>query len=261
VFFRLIQHHGFRKTGVDETHGGTCFTFLLLSILLHALAGFWLTPTKQITVAEPPQAVHVVLVAAPPSKSAEQEAVVQPAQPAPSPQAASPPRKTFKPKPVPKKATKPKVLARKESTAATEENAAASSAPVSTSSTPHDDEPPGKRELAADNDKTDSPSTAKPDHVEHTVAASFHANYLHNPKPFYPAAARQRGWEGGVKLRVHVLETGFCDQVLIHSSSGYDSLDEAAIETVKKWRFVPAKRGETPIVSWVIVPITFRLDK
>jgi len=28
---------------------------------------------------------------------------------------------------------------------------------------------------------------------------------------------------------------------------------------VKQWRFVPARRGKTPISAWVLVPISFSL--
>ena len=37
-------------------------------------------------------------------------------------------------------------------------------------------------------------------------------------------------------------------------------LDDAALQTVRRWRFVPARRGDTPVESWVDVPIIFRLE-
>jgi protein TonB len=36
-------------------------------------------------------------------------------------------------------------------------------------------------------------------------------------------------------------------------------LDESAIDAVKKWKFIPAKKGETAVASAVIVPIVFSL--
>jgi len=86
------------------------------------------------------------------------------------------------------------------------------------------------------------------------------AAYLHNPKPRYPAIAIARNWEGVVKLRVNVLPNGTAGQVQLAQSSGHDALDEAALEVVRRWRFVPAKRGDTPIASWVHVPLVFKLD-
>jgi len=89
--------------------------------------------------------------------------------------------------------------------------------------------------------------------------AIYNASYLHNPPPEYPAIATARGWEGKVKVRVHVSAEGLSERVEIAVSSGREVFDEAALENVKKYRFVPAKRGETPVPSTVVVPIDFHL--
>ncbi|WP_374595186.1 energy transducer TonB [Aquabacterium sp.] len=90
--------------------------------------------------------------------------------------------------------------------------------------------------------------------------ARFDADYLHNPKPDYPAFARRMGEMGRVLLRVSVTPQGLPDSVAIASSSGSPRLDDAALQTVKRWRFVPARQGETAVQSWVTVPITFNLE-
>ena len=41
--------------------------------------------------------------------------------------------------------------------------------------------------------------------------------------------------------------------------SGYEILDEAAIETVRTWKFVPGRSGGRAAASTVHVPVTFRL--
>lgn len=87
------------------------------------------------------------------------------------------------------------------------------------------------------------------------------AGYLNNPAPTYPSFAQRRGWEGSVLLRVHVLAGGTPDNVQIATSSGRDLLDQAAINAVKTWTFIPAKRGQTPVDGWVTVPIDFTLAK
>ncbi len=71
--------------------------------------------------------------------------------------------------------------------------------------------------------------------------------------------AKSRGWTGKVMLRVQVSAQGLSDSVAVDQSSGHEILDEAAVEAVKQWRFIPAKRGETPVASSVIVPIIFNL--
>lgn len=91
-----------------------------------------------------------------------------------------------------------------------------------------------------------------------TQARAF-AGYLHNPKPNYPGIARSRHWEGLVLLRVYVTPDGRCGNLNVARSSGHDVLDESAVSAVRNWRFVPGKRGDTPIASWVTVPIEFNL--
>ncbi|WP_235993725.1 energy transducer TonB [Paraburkholderia solitsugae] len=88
---------------------------------------------------------------------------------------------------------------------------------------------------------------------------SFGAAYLRNPPPTYPGVAQQHGWQGTVRLRVHVLASGRPDHVELASSSGHESLDDAALEAVTNWRFAPARRGDQAIDGWVQVPIEFKL--
>ena len=95
--------------------------------------------------------------------------------------------------------------------------------------------------------------------VEQFTEANFKANYLSNPKPDYPAIAKSRGWTGKVMLRVQVTPEGTPSSVVVETSSGHEMLDESAIEAVKKWKFIAAKRGDTPVASAVIVPIVFSL--
>jgi protein TonB len=91
------------------------------------------------------------------------------------------------------------------------------------------------------------------------TAARFDADYLSNPKPVYPVASRRLGEEGKVLLRVKVSPGGTPLLVEIRQSCGFGRLDEAARAAVLQWRFVPARRGEEPIESWVTVPISFSL--
>jgi periplasmic protein TonB len=89
----------------------------------------------------------------------------------------------------------------------------------------------------------------------------FAADYLDNPAPPYPAASRRAGEEGRVLLRVLVNAGGTADEVEIRSSSGHARLDEVARDTVRRWRFVPAKRGEQAVAAWVLIPVSFRLER
>ncbi|OHX36250.1 energy transducer TonB [Methylomonas sp. LWB] len=89
---------------------------------------------------------------------------------------------------------------------------------------------------------------------------NLNADYLNNPAPTYPPASRQLGEQGKVLLRVLVNGGGGVDQVTLRKTSGYDRLDQAALETVKQWRFVPARRGEQAVSAWVVIPVSFSLE-
>lgn len=90
--------------------------------------------------------------------------------------------------------------------------------------------------------------------------ATANPGYLRNPAPEYPELAVERGWEGTVILNVHVLGNGKPSSVEVKTSSGRNVLDKAAVDTVRRWSFVPARQGETPVDSWVEVPIDFKLS-
>jgi protein TonB len=84
--------------------------------------------------------------------------------------------------------------------------------------------------------------------------------YAENPKPIYPQEARERGHEGEVVLKVEVLSDGRVGQIEVRKSSGHELLDRSALTTVKQWRFIPARKGDTAIPLWVNVPIKFQLE-
>ncbi len=88
----------------------------------------------------------------------------------------------------------------------------------------------------------------------------FDADYLRNPPPKYPISAKRRGVEGSVLLNVIVNAEGLASEVSIKKSSGYSELDEAALNAVSNWRFVPAKTSSgSATTANVIVPVEFKL--
>ena len=91
--------------------------------------------------------------------------------------------------------------------------------------------------------------------------ARFDAGYLNNPAPPYPPASRRLGEEGKVILRVRVSPEGNADEVELKTSSGSPRLDDSARRTVRRWQFIPARRGGTAVESWVLVPILFKLEQ
>lgn len=103
------------------------------------------------------------------------------------------------------------------------------------------------------------PIAAKPQPAAPVVPPQFNAGYLNNPAPQYPALSRRLGEEGRVVLRVFVDERGLPARVEMRTSSGHDRLDNVALETVRQWRFVAARRGDQAVSAWVLVPISFSL--
>ena len=92
------------------------------------------------------------------------------------------------------------------------------------------------------------------------VLPSSDADYLHNPPPAYPRMSRRMGEQGTVLVRVFISADGRAEKAEIRTSSGYPRLDEAALETVQRWRYVPGQRAGQPEAMWFNVPIRFVLD-
>jgi protein TonB len=87
----------------------------------------------------------------------------------------------------------------------------------------------------------------------------FNANYLNNPAPYYPASAKRKGVQGKVLLSVVVKTDGTPASVEISRSSGSSDLDEAALDAVRSWKFVPARSKGQFVQASVIVPVEFKI--
>jgi protein TonB len=102
-----------------------------------------------------------------------------------------------------------------------------------------------------------STATAAPATV---VLPSNDADYLINPTPTYPSMSRRMGEQGTVIVRAFINTEGRAEKAEIRTSSGYIRLDEAALATVQRWRYVPSKRAGVAEAMWFNVPIRFLLD-
>lgn len=91
-----------------------------------------------------------------------------------------------------------------------------------------------------------------------TTPAQVDPNYLHRPNPVYPAVSKRLRESGTVLLRVSLDAAGEVRDINVQTTSTYQRLDQAAMEAVRQWRFVPASRGQQPISSTVVVPIEFK---
>ncbi len=80
-------------------------------------------------------------------------------------------------------------------------------------------------------------------------------------EPTYPEGARKAGLEGTAVVRIQILVNGLPGDVTIHTTSGNNMLDDAAVAAVQKWRFIPAKNqdGGASVICYTTMPIAFRL--
>ena len=215
-------------TGEEDPYAMTSLLIVLVA-LLHVWGALWmLEPVETMTLAQP-MMMEVSMLNAPSPKP-----VVAPPKP-PEPKKIPPKKVEKKKEPViPKQVQLPKPLALADEAVAK----------------------PTAAEPVADSRPTENTAPK----IETYTEANFKANYGINPKPVYPALAVNRGWEGKVLLRVSVSAEGNPLSVAIHQSSDHDSLDDAAVEAVEKWKFIPAKKGDKAVPCVVIVPINFSLN-
>jgi protein TonB len=86
--------------------------------------------------------------------------------------------------------------------------------------------------------------------------AASTARPVYNPAPVYPEAARQAGQQGIVNLDVVVTPVGTVKEVKVARTSGFASLDRAAVEAVLRWKFSDGNSNCT-----VRQPIVFNLEE
>ncbi|WP_299493098.1 energy transducer TonB [uncultured Shewanella sp.] len=77
-------------------------------------------------------------------------------------------------------------------------------------------------------------------------------------QPHYPRLARKKGFEGITTLEVLFDQAGKQLSLTLISSSGFNLLDKAAVDAVKKWQF-SAPDKQTAYAYKVRVPIRFSL--
>ena len=90
-------------------------------------------------------------------------------------------------------------------------------------------------------------------------SATYKIGSEKNPHPSYPLIARKKGWEGRVLLQTDVDKEGNVKFISILESSGFKVLDDISIETLKTWKFTPAKLGNKFVDDIVNIPVKFVL--
>jgi len=75
--------------------------------------------------------------------------------------------------------------------------------------------------------------------------------------PGLTSGARPEGVTARVRLRVVVGQDGTVGEITVVVPSGQPALDAAAVAAARAWRFLPARRDGAPIVSAVLVWVSF----
>lgn len=76
----------------------------------------------------------------------------------------------------------------------------------------------------------------------------------------YPELARRAGIEGTVILYVQIDEQGDVVNTRVIKSLGDNGCDEAAVEAIKKVKWIPAEADGKPVKVWISVPVRFKLS-
>lgn len=236
--------HSFESIGSQGAKHKTAITLAVLTAHVAALWGLQHLPSPSVPALVIPAEVIATFI------TPEPEPVVMP-EPLPlaPPEPVQQPKPTPKPQPKPQPKPKPQPLPK----AVSDPNPAPANAPAGTL----DPEPSAPAEPAP------APTTASNSSADATptvVMPSSSAAYLNNPRPAYPSISRRMGEQGKVVLRVFIDAEGTPQQIEIRQSSGYERLDQQALDAVRRWRFVPGKRNGVPEAMWNIVPINFVLE-
>lgn len=216
---------------------------MLLIAAAHAALGWALLDAEPLRRAlSAPSALTVTLLSAP-----EAERVAAPAQPLPMPlQTSRIPSTSLLPVPEVVVADAPPRPAVQPRPSDTEPAAPARTAPTMT--TPVEALRPM---LAAMPPATVAPADIPSSDIRYRVL----------PDITYPAVSRRLGEAGLVIVAVLVDVDGLPSEVQIVQSSGYERLDRAALDGVRRARFEPYLRQGRPSAGWVRIPIPFELER
>ena len=86
------------------------------------------------------------------------------------------------------------------------------------------------------------------------------ARLLRQPQPVYPPELRQQGIEGTVIVRAQISREGTPQNIHVLNGDEVDPrLAEAALESVRRWRYQPSKLNNAPVETTTTIAVEFRL--
>ena len=89
--------------------------------------------------------------------------------------------------------------------------------------------------------------------------AKYKIGTIENPHPEYPIIARKKGWQGRLLLAVHIDKNGNVLNVHVKETSGFEVLDKVSVKTIRDWKFLPARHGDSNVEDNINIPVSFKL--
>jgi TonB family protein len=77
----------------------------------------------------------------------------------------------------------------------------------------------------------------------------------------YPKSAQASGESGTVIVGAYVDTSGKVVKYSLAQSSGFRDLDDAALQSVLNWHFIPAKQGGNAVADWATVKIVYQVPQ
>lgn len=135
-----------------------------------------------------------------------------------------------------------------------------------------------KEEPPADIARTQAPRTARASVPAPSIGSGIGANaipapelitathepqearYTHPPYPIYPATSKRLGEKGTVTLKIRTGPAGEVVEMIVLRGSGFQRLDNAALDAVRMARVLTRNYPESGPNEWYQATIDFRLD-
>jgi protein TonB len=250
--FRLKEKMIFRSlsdtaASLEKRSGGMLMLIAILVLLLHVMAIIWLRQSKDLPSeynTPLPFKLEVTLLGKDNPKS-----IVTPPQTNPQPETKFKPKPKTRPKPAPKKA--PPVKEKLPDLGEIEKLIKSQPVKQVSKSVKYQPDQQTAHTIAS--------AMIMPSTGDAPARDNFPISDLHNQSPEYPEMAIFLGYQGNALVRIKVSAKGLTEGVEILRSSGHKILDESTVNALKKWRFTPSKRGNTPIASSVIISVIYVL--
>jgi protein TonB len=77
----------------------------------------------------------------------------------------------------------------------------------------------------------------------------------------YPFQARKRAIEGRVEIKFLIEAKGQVTHLSILKAEPEGVFDKSVLKAVRRWRFKPGMVEGKPVDTWVVLPLTFKLDE